>query len=346
MMNNNDTRDGESSNNEIHENSSSNLSGLLLSNISDALVSLSEMTKAILDSFRPIFAAMEGIRNVFANTIPKEYFRGLAEFIQELYNNPDSLINYRNYNKKLDNFHWAWPYNFTASELKSLIETVEDEKGFDTYMIKHFSSGRDSRLIDSILIKLPKRHRAIFKQIAKAYNRGDYAIANNTLVSIIDNLLAEYLANPGQVRRTGLFHPIVDLWFAMSYNTDIAFRLMILAHNIDFVFEDYNFAKKIDIKTNKKIRRHPTVHGFKYSNQKVDSLMLMNTLWELLSLKDVLHPYRHSLVISRATKSFRFLYKGIIINHNKKPSQPTLKRRFFKKKAAFFSWPGLGKEWC
>ena len=43
---------------------------------------------------------------------------------------------------------------------------------------------------------------------------------------------------------------------------------------------------------------------------------------------------------------FRFLYKGIIINHNKKLSQPTLKRRFFKKKAAFFSWPGLGKEWC
>ena len=45
-------------------------------------------------------------------------------------------------------------------------------------------------------------------------------------------------------------------------------------------------------------------------------------------------------------KPIRFLYKGIIINHNKKPSQPTLKRRFFKKKAAFFSWPGLGKEWC
>ncbi|WP_204791987.1 hypothetical protein, partial [Oscillibacter sp. CU971] len=44
--------------------------------------------------------------------------------------------------------------------------------------------------------------------------------------------------------------------------------------------------------------------------------------------------------------TFRFLYKGIIINHNKKLSQPTLKRRFFKKKAAFFSWPGLGKEWC
>lgn len=37
--------------------------------------------------------------------------------------------------------------------------------------------------------------------------------------------------------------------------------------------------------------------------------------------------------------ALRFLYKGIIINHNKKPSQPTLKRRFFKKKAAFFHGP-------
>ena len=52
-----------------------------------------------------------------------------------------------------------------------------------------------------------------------------------------------------------------------------------------------------------------------------------------------------SAIFNHATR-FRFLYKGIIINHNKKPSQPTLKRRFFKKKAAFFSWPGLGKEWC
>ena len=44
--------------------------------------------------------------------------------------------------------------------------------------------------------------------------------------------------------------------------------------------------------------------------------------------------------------SIRFLYKGIIINHNKKPSQPTLKRRFFQEKGGVFSWPGFGKEWC
>ena len=43
-------------------------------------------------------------------------------------------------------------------------------------------------------------------------------------------------------------------------------------------------------------------------------------------------------------ENFRFLYKGIIINHNKKLSQPTLKRRFFKIKAAFFHGPVLERS--
>ena len=45
------------------------------------------------------------------------------------------------------------------------------------------------------------------------------------------------------------------------------------------------------------------------------------------------------ILIGYVDEYLRFLYKGIIINHNKKPSQPTLKRRFFKKKAAFFHGP-------
>ena len=53
------------------------------------------------------------------------------------------------------------------------------------------------------------------------------------------------------------------------------------------------------------------------------------------------NPHIHVIV-----DTIRFLYKGIIINHNKKPSQPTLKRRFFQEKGGVFSWPGFGKEWC
>ena len=66
----------------------------------------------------------------------------------------------------------------------------------------------------------------------------------------------------------------------------------------------------------------------------------------MADVNDVLFNTLGTLAGLCIAKRLRFLYKGIIINHNKKLSQPTLKRRFFKKKAAFFSWPGLGKEWC
>ena len=89
----------------------------------------------------------------------------------------------------------------------------------------------------------------------------------------------------------------------------------------------------------------------RYSEEKIqESLGILKTL-EILP-----DDYTEDMVANQevtraefayyAVRLIRFLYKGIIINHNKKLSQPTLKRRFFKKKAAFFSWPGLGKEWC
>lgn len=276
-----------------------------ISNISNALAGFREISKKITESFKPMFETMAAISQAITNTIPKNYLQGLVEVIQEVYNNPNSLINYSKYEQQLDNFHWAWPYDFKANEIKALVETVGDEKEFDDYMIEFFSDGKDSKLMESILAELPKRQHVIFKQIIRAYNRGDYVIANNALMSIIDNLLANYLYNPGQVRRQGLLHPIVDLWSSAFYNTAIAFRLMMLSHNVDFIFEEYNFAEKIVIKTNKKVRRHPAVHGFRYSNQKIDSLMLMNTLQELLSLKDVLKLFKNSLAIDKKTKTFK-----------------------------------------
>ena len=149
----------------------------------------------------------------------------------------------------------------------------------------------------------------------KAYGRGDYVIANNAWMSIIDNLLSNYLYNPGQVRRQGLLRPIVDLWSEAFYNTAMAFRLMMLSHNVDFIFEEYNFAEKIVIETNKKVRRHPAIHGFRYSNHKIDSLMLMNTLQDLLSLKDVLELFKGSLAIDKIKihdDKVRVVYRPII----------------------------------
>ena len=72
----------------------------------------------------------------------------------------------------------------------------------------------------------------------------------------------------------------------------------------------------------------------------------MNFMKNLKIGKKLIVTFGVIIILFLISLMVRFLYKGIIINHNKKLSQPTLKRRFFKKKAAFFSWPGLGKEWC
>ena len=88
--------------------------------------------------------------------------------------------------------------------------------------------------------------------------------------------------------------------------------------------------------------------------QRPTALGYAQELWMLTSLHKYIQKhaeeagYPRLLTVTKPyiQKFLRFLYKGIIINQNKKLSQPTLKRRFFKKKAAFFSWPGLGKEWC
>ena len=274
-------------------------------NISRALVDFGEIAKKITASVKPMLEAIETFNRAIRNIIPKDYFRGLVEAMQEAYNNPNSLINYSKYEQQLDNFHWAWPYEFTAAEIKSLVETVDSEKEFDNFMVDFFSKGKDSKMIESIIEKLPRKQHRFFQQIINAYRRKDYAIANNALMSIIDNLLSDYPYNPGQVRRQGLLLPIVELWSGAFYNTTMAFRLIMLSHNVDFIFEEYNFAEKIVIGTNKKARRHPAVHGFRYSNQKNDTLMLMNTLQELLSLKDVLLPFKKSLMIDKKTKAFR-----------------------------------------
>ena len=72
-------------------------------------------------------------------------------------------------------------------------------------------------------------------------------------------------------------------------------------------------------------------------NYKISALEQVLGSPELQQTPDSFHGKDDTIVYDHV--SFRFLYKGIIINHNKKPSQPTLKRRFFKKKAAFFHGP-------
>ena len=276
--------------------------------IKESIIKIHTIAHALQSTFEVILNATNAvvntayqIRQIITNIIPTNYFQEIITVWQEILNNPNSVINYTNYENKLDNFHWAWPFQFDTLSIKELIETVNSEKDFDKYMVKYFSAGKDKELITAAENKLPKSQKLLFRQVATAYNNHDYAIANNALMSILDNLLSKYLENKGQTKRNGIFKPLVVLYSDISTSCLAAetFQLMMLSHNIDFIFQNFSFNEKITIDTNKKARRHPSVHGFKYSNKKVDTLMLINSLNELLSLQGFIKSFEGTLRFER-----------------------------------------------
>ena len=71
-----------------------------------------------------------------------------------------------------------------------------------------------------------------------------------------------------------------------------------LNNNINLLFDNVNF-NNITISNNKAIRRHTTQHGKKYSNKKIVSIMLLNTLYNLLYIKEDLKIYKGRLKIKK-----------------------------------------------
>ena len=120
-----------------------------------------KIAQALQDTFKTIAVHTDALINtankiaqMFANVVPSNYFQGFITAWSEILSNPNNALNYTRYEHQLDNFHWAWPFQFDAATIKELVETVNSEKDFDTYMVKHFSAGKDKELISAVEIKL------------------------------------------------------------------------------------------------------------------------------------------------------------------------------------------------
>lgn len=252
-----------------------------------------------------VASVVQAATSVYTQSI-KEAFADIGKIIAEARENPNSYFNFHEYQKKLDIFHWAWPYGITAEELKVLLEEANDEKEFDKLLVAFFSKERMNNMLNDICILLPRKHKGIFKQIKEAYKNRYYALINNAIISIIDNLLSDMLKNKGCVARKGILEPIVDFYgnnYAL-YEVDFIFELQMLSNNLNLIFADYNFDDKIVLDTNKKVRRHLAAHGFSYSNKRTDSIMLLNTLMALLDNWIYLEPFKNTLGRDKGTKKF------------------------------------------
>ena len=221
--------------------------------------------------------------------------------IDEIKKDPDSVLNYISYVKNLSKYFWAMPYNIDTAELKHIFEYVSTEKEFDDYMKKYFTKQKFQNLFNDIKLKLQKKHIIIFRQIEQSFYNRQYALINNSIISIIDDELSYYNYDKKETKRKNILCPIIEEY----KNKDVSqcewldlFYLEMLNNNLNLLFDNVDF-RKIVINNNKTIRRHATQHGKKYSNQKIVSIMLLNTLYNLLYIKDDLKKYRSRLKIKK-----------------------------------------------
>ena len=235
--------------------------------------------------------------------IPLESF---AEELEKAKNNPESLINYLEYVKKISYYFWAMPYKIDGKSLKNIFDNVNSEKEFDSYMLEYFTDEKIKGLFNDIRNKVSQKHKDLFEQITKSFENGYYALINIALIAIIDDELSFYLKDKKTTTRKNIFKQILKKLKRVPIQECNYMNIIILEmldNNINIIFENIYF-DNISITTEKITRRHPTQHGVIYSKEKKDSIMLINTLYNILYTRDYLLMYENKLSYSRKEEKF------------------------------------------
>ena len=269
---------------------------------------IQQMTNSMSNVISQIAEVQKQFMNTISETIARNVspaLKALAFSLDEAKNNPDSLLSWMNYYNRMSEFFWIMPYKITTEELHEILQNVATEKEFDQYINKYFNKAKVELLIKDISIMLPNNNqRKIFDQIVTAYKSKSYALASIGITTMIDNCLSYYLIDKGCTSRLKLFEPIIKDLDLKRENSDFSFIVMMVNSNINLLYEQIEFNNKISINTNKKSRRNPISHGKSYSYKKIDTIMLLNTMYYLLVIQNELKGYKNSLYRNSNKKEF------------------------------------------
>lgn len=230
-----------------------------------------------------IDAIADNIKELFAKN---KYLIDLLDYYEKIEKDPNSFINWENYLNKLKEYFWMIPYEMGPSELLKILKEVNSEDDFDNYILNYFDDNKIKSLIDNIEKKLSDNKTIFFKQIKVAYNNKLYMLVGLGLITIIDDELSFFIKNKKCTSRYNMFEPIIKKMKNEPADT-FPFFIMIINNNINTLFENYDFDQSITIETNKKIRRHLALHGKYYYCDKIATIMLINTLYNILLLKEI-----------------------------------------------------------
>lgn len=284
---------------------------------------IQEMTKRFEEITRPL---VDTVKNL--NFVINPYFYEIAEKIRKAEENPDSLLNWIEYSEKLEKYFWTFPFEMKSEELKYVLQNVNSEKEFDKYMLKYFSKAKISKLEKSILEMLPHKHKIMFKQIMNSFYNKNYGIANLGITAIIDDLCTYFLEDKGCSSRKDLFLPIIEKVDDGSNDVFEVIPLVIINANINVLYESIDFRKRITLSTHKTARRNPGQHGKKFSNKRLDTIMLLNTIYYILVVIEKFSKYKDKVIRVGNEKEFqRADFQG---NYNK-DRKFYIKKKYFRK---------------
>lgn len=273
----------------------------LISNIVKQMNPMQEIAKKLSEALKPITSQV-------IDSLPKmtSYFDELSKSWEKARENPDSLLNWIEYSEKLSEYIWTIPYDISSDELKSLTTIVNSEKEFDKYMLKYFDKVKLEKLFNELLFKIPYKHKTILKQIKNSFYQKDYALANTGILSVIDELCSQFLSDKGCLKRKDILLPIVEIIDNTSDDNFEVIPILVLNDNINVIYETVDFNKRIKIKTNKKVRRNPSQHGKYFSNRKIDTIMLLNTIYYLLIVMDTYKQYVGKIIYVKNSVELSF----------------------------------------
>lgn len=255
-----------------------------------------EKSNILFESAKSVATIMLNMIDVVVKDINfSPFFNELSKIIDEAKKNPDSIYSWYNYYEKMSEYFWIYPYDMTTEQLHKILSSVSNEKEFDMWMSRYFSKKKIKELLSIIKKEIPVKHRRLIIQIEKAYEMNLYALANNSLILIIDDLLSFYLYDKGCTLRAEIFEPIVKKIKKKHGDIDDSCLIILMVNSfIKKLYEKIDF-NNIEVESHKKTRRSLTAHGKFTSNERLDFIMLINTIYHLINVQKILKKYNKKI---------------------------------------------------
>lgn len=295
----------------------------LIENIKPILTAQSEMISSVVKQVNPmqeivkkLSEALKPITTQVLDNLPKMslYFQELSETLEKIRKNPDSVYNWIKFSRALSNYFWLPPYLMESEQLMELLETVENEEQMDEKLEKYFTDEIIESIFDEIIDKSLDKHKEILEQIKIAFDNKSYALANTGLFSVIDSLCSFFVVNKTRnTYRIDLFKPIIEI---EQNDDDNYYNVLILS----MINSNINFLYSKNKQTHKIARRHPSQHGDFFSNNKIDTVMLLHTTYYLLICTTTYKKYKRKLVLETKKVGGKFVKKYKLLE-NKKSKQ-------------------------